>query len=48
MILLPDEQKEIFDVAVEDILKERGSAICLTDAPRCGLCSSLWKERDNA
>lgn len=32
MILLPDEQKEIFDVAVEDILKERGSAIYLTDA----------------
>lgn len=32
MDLLVDEQKQIFDVAVEDILKERGSAICLTDA----------------
>ena len=32
MIFLPDEQKQIFDVAVEDILKERGSALYLTDA----------------
>lgn len=32
MQLLLDEQKQVFDVAVEDILKERGSAICLTDA----------------
>lgn len=32
MDLLVDEQKQIFDVAVEDILKERGSAIYLTDA----------------
>ena len=32
MDLLVDEQKQIFDVAVEDILKDRGSAICLTDA----------------
>lgn len=32
MILLPDEQKQIFDEVVDDILSERGSAICLTDA----------------
>lgn len=32
MQLLLDEQKQVFDVAVEDILKQRGSAICLTDA----------------
>lgn len=32
MDLLVDEQKQIFDVAVEDILKERGSAIYPTDA----------------
>lgn len=32
MILLPDEQKRLFDEAVEDILKERGSALCLTNA----------------
>lgn len=32
MILLPDEQKQLFDEAVEDILKERGSALCLTNA----------------
>lgn len=32
MILLPDEQKQIFDEVVDDILTERGSAICLTDA----------------
>ena len=32
MILLPDEQKQIFDAVVDDILMERGSAICLTDA----------------
>ena len=32
MILLPDEQKQIFDEVVDDILTERGSATCLTDA----------------
>lgn len=32
MILLPDEQKQIFDEVVDDILTERGSASCLTDA----------------
>lgn len=32
MILLPDEKKKIFDVVANDILKERGSATCLTDA----------------
>lgn len=32
MILLPDEQKQIFDAVVDDILTERGSAIYLTDA----------------
>lgn len=32
MILLPDEQKQIFDAVVDDLLKERGSAIYLTDA----------------
>lgn len=32
MILLPDEQKQIFDSVVDDILTERGSATCLTDA----------------
>lgn len=32
MNFLPDEQKQLFDESVEDILKERGSAICLTDA----------------
>jgi len=40
MDLLVDEQKQIFDVAVEDILKERGSGLCVRPA--------LWKERDNA
>lgn len=32
MILLPDEQKKLFDDVVDDILRERGYAICLTDA----------------
>lgn len=32
MEFLPEEQKLLFDEAVEDILRERGSAICLTDA----------------
>lgn len=32
MILLPNEQKQIFDEVVDDILTERGSATCLTDA----------------
>ena len=32
MILLPDEKKKIFDFVANDILKERGSATCLTDA----------------
>lgn len=32
MILLPDEQKQIFDEVVDDILTERGSATCLTNA----------------
>lgn len=32
MILLLDEQKQIFDEVVDDLLKERGSAIYLTDA----------------
>lgn len=45
MILLPDEQKQIFDEVVDDILTERGSASCLTDAPCCGVRPALWKER---
>lgn len=32
MNFLPDEQKQLFDESVEDILKERGSATCLTEA----------------
>lgn len=32
MILLPDEQKQLFNCVVDDLLKERGSAIYLTDA----------------
>lgn len=32
MNFLPDEQKILFDESVEDILKERGSATCLTNA----------------
>lgn len=32
MILLPDEQKQLFSAVVDDILTERGSAIYLTDA----------------
>ena len=32
MILLPDEQKLLFNCVVDDLLKERGSAIYLTDA----------------
>lgn len=32
MEFLPEEQKLLFDEAVEDILKERGSALYLTDA----------------
>lgn len=32
MNFLPDEQKQLFDESVEDILKERGSASCLTEA----------------
>ena len=32
MILLPDEQKQLFNFVVDDLLKERGSAIYLTDA----------------
>ena len=32
MILLPNEQKKIFDAVVDDLLKERGCAIYLTDA----------------
>lgn len=32
MIFLPDEQKFLFDESVGDILKERGSATCLTEA----------------
>ena len=32
MILLPDEQKQLFNFVIDDLLKERGSAIYLTDA----------------
>jgi putative transcriptional regulator len=32
MEFLPEEQKLLFDEAVEDILRERGSALYLTDA----------------
>lgn len=32
MILLPDEQKQLFNCVIDDLLKERGSAIYLTDA----------------
>lgn len=32
MILLPDEQKQLFNCVVDDLLKERGSALYLTDA----------------
>ena len=32
MILLPDEQKKLFNFVIDDLLKERGSAIYLTDA----------------
>ena len=32
MILLPEEQKQLFSAVVDDILTERGSAIYLTDA----------------
>lgn len=32
MNFLPDEQKLLFDESVDDILKERGSATCLTEA----------------
>lgn len=32
MILLPDEQKKLFNCVIDDLLKERGSAIYLTDA----------------
>ena len=32
MILLLDEQKQLFNFVVDDLLKERGSAIYLTDA----------------
>lgn len=32
MILLPDEQMQLFNFVIDDLLKERGSAIYLTDA----------------
>lgn len=32
MILLPGEQKQLFNFVINDLLKERGSAIYLTDA----------------
>lgn len=32
MILLQDEQKQLFNFVINDLLKERGSAIYLTDA----------------
>lgn len=32
MILLPDEQKQLFNCVIDDLLKERGSALYLTDA----------------
>lgn len=32
MILLPDEQKQLFNFVIDDLLKERSSAIYLTDA----------------
>lgn len=32
MILLPDEQKKLFNFVIDDLLKERGSALYLTDA----------------
>lgn len=41
MILLPDEQKQIFDEVVDDILTERGSATCLTDAQRAVVSALL-------
>lgn len=31
MILLPDEQRQLFNFVIDDLLKERGSAIYLTD-----------------
>lgn len=32
MNFLPDEQKQLFNFVIDDLLKERGSAIYLTDA----------------
>lgn len=32
MILLPDEKKQLFNFVIDDLLKERGSALYLTDA----------------
>lgn len=32
MILLPDEQEQLFNFVIDDLLKERGSALYLTDA----------------